>query len=91
MKTGDKVVCVDDSPCRCRIKCGGAIGLKLNSIYVIEGFDFEDGELLLLLVGFSPLTMPIPHKGRTMSASRFRLLDHLKERTRQIESEGLSK
>lgn len=89
MKIGDKVVCVDASPCICTPDCNQDLGLILNQVYVIENFLVcPDGHLRLFLYGFIPLSSslhanPLPCVG----AWRFRLLDHLKEQSKQSQTQ----
>lgn len=80
MKPGDKVVCIDDSPCRVyKID----LGIKKNQTYVISGTMTHNGKLFLYLVGFNmPNTCQIFGR-RTFRADRFRLLDELKQEARE--------
>ena len=77
MKIGDKVVCVNDSPCRCG--CGEPCEVKKDAVYVISGFTIgSNGDLGLNLVGVVPFAFSM-HINFGWSSSRFRLLDELKE------------
>lgn len=83
MKIGDKVVCVDDSPCKnegCKIRhiSHQIGGLTRNQIYVIRKFRVDSrGQLGIGVIG---ITKPCPISGMdTMLATRFRLLDELKQ------------
>ncbi len=79
MKIGDKVVCVSADPCRSTF-CGlkHPIPLIEGNVYVINGFFVDDlGILGISVIG---ITKPCPNFSKdTMQASRFRLLDHMKE------------
>lgn len=76
MKIGDKVVCVDDAPCRC---CGTTGHFIKGQVYVIiEMFVFDDILVFQLLGNYFETET---HLG--VCASRFRLLDHLKEASKQ--------
>lgn len=80
MKVGDKVVCVDDSPCRCSCHKGEPCSLILNHVYVVEGLTETDGVSGLLLYG----KRDDRHKFNfAYSANRFRLLDELKQEARE--------
>lgn len=82
MKVGDKVVCVDDSPCSGRCKCGAPVNIiRKDSIYVIESMFILHGKLYLILLGVPAQ----PKHMRGITAARFRLLDHLKEQTRKTQ------
>ena len=84
MKTGDKVVCVDDS----QKPCGCVQPLILNNVYVVdEVSDFKDrnGQFGIRIIGLYPEHSV---ECRFVScgfnrASRFRLLSELKEEARQ--------
>lgn len=80
MKTGDKVVCVDDAPCfTCGIKM---TGLFKDQLYVISHFDPDCRELVCMLgVEF------VCECGNDGAAiERFRKLDELKAEARQRQS-----
>ena len=81
MKIGDKVVCVDDSPCRCG--CGQELNVKQGVIYVVSGFKIWNGILGLLLVGVIQSHKEYGNEA-AIAASRFRLLDHLKEKSQSL-------
>jgi len=52
MKPGDKVVCVDDSPCAV---CGDSMGLVLSSGFrVLEVCIHENGLPVIRMAGFKP-------------------------------------
>jgi hypothetical protein len=88
MKIGDKVVCIDNSPCRCG-RCGGMpISLVKGAVYVIEGFAVYKRSLLLLLVGLVHPKNAAHTEYNSANSDRFRLLDELKEhaRSKQVES-----
>lgn len=86
MKTGDKVVCVDDSPCRL---CGAPVNLKKGQVYVIMEIEDVSGlygrEPALKLIG-TPATCLEHNPFNAHRASRFRLLDELKQEN-QLKSE----
>lgn len=76
MKIGDKVVCVDDSPCG---NCGVSLGFIKNNVYVISavrGTPDSRGSIGIKCIG-------VPchnHKNQGyVNSLRFRLLDELKE------------
>lgn len=81
MKIGDKVVCVDDSPCKCG--CGTIFPIVKGSIYIIESFKTlaNSGELALRLIRVIRPPNSRHLSDITLRASRFRLLDHLKEQS----------
>ena len=78
MKIGDKVVCVDDSPCI----CGQQIGLIKNNVYVVEACGEQNGRSVFYLLGWqaSCKDNPIHRDSRknTARATRFRSLDEMK-------------
>lgn len=73
MKIGDKVVCVDNSPC---VTCGTPFSLLVGIIYIINELEIENGELLVGIIGYRPKCHT---DGQLFISSRFRLLDHMKE------------
>jgi len=75
MTIGDKVVCVDDSPCKC---CGGIFPTTKGMVYVIENLLVYHKGLVLMLVGVNAA----PLHARGILAYRFRLLDELKQEAR---------
>lgn len=80
MKIGDKVVCVDDSPCKCPgIYCNGAMPVKRNGVFVIEGLFISSGILFIILFGVAAQSGHL----RGVNASRFRLLDDMKQEARE--------
>jgi hypothetical protein len=75
MKIGDKVICVDDSPCA---KCGIKHGFIKNNIYVIidvRGTPDWRGSIGVKCIGVASHA----HGSGYISSLRFRLLDELKE------------
>jgi hypothetical protein len=76
MKIGDKVVCVNDSPC---CDCGIKHGYIKNNVYVISavrGTDDGTGSIGVRCIGVNYH----PNCGTGYNSSRrFRLLDELKE------------
>ena len=70
MKYGDKVVCVDDSPCQ---SCGAPVNVIKHQVYVVEA-RFDDWAAISL-IGIRPIC------GARFfyRADRFRMLDELKE------------
>jgi len=78
MKIGDKVVCVDDGPCR---TCKNPIGLIKNQVYVVRGsFKWTNGVIYLQLLGFiSKCAENHEWIGDTANRNRFRLLDEMKQ------------
>jgi hypothetical protein len=80
MEIGTKVVCIDDSPSKCRCCLGEPTGLIKNQVYVIEGFEIDGfGTLGLVLVGTRPKPKSHPLEGKGFNVRRFRSLDHIKE------------
>lgn len=85
MKIGDKVVCVDDSPCR---HCGTGTNVRRDSVYVVLAFHkAHDGIPCLELIG-----SPIHVCGQKLTyhrASRFRSLDEVKAENAMKRKEGV--
>lgn len=79
MNVGDKVVCVDDSPC---CYCHTPIDLLSGQVYVVSGIRicYVSKNLVLDILGLKPTCHGI---GQAYNAKRFRKLDELKEETRQ--------
>lgn len=81
MKIGDKVVCVDDSPCQCLVRCGSPSGVEKGRVYVVaDTVGVSDG-LRLILVGRAPVPYHAsspPTFGRGLDANRFRRLEEVK-------------
>lgn len=78
MKTGDKVVCVNDSPCTV---CGIPVPLFMNSVYVSIGAsdNWADGIMRLKILGYdSKCEHALGCRG-WVGAWRFRRLDELKK------------
>lgn len=76
MKIGDKVVCVDDSPC---VVCGGKTNHVLGSVYVVNGFFVYKSIPRLGLIGYRTNCKHAPAGFENFTrASRYRLLDDLK-------------
>lgn len=73
MKIGDKVVCVDDSPC---VNCGKKT-LIVNNVYVVEATQihplYQELEIRVLGANHEP-----PNCRAFWRGDRFRLLDELK-------------
>ena len=78
MKPGDKVVCVDDSPCRCGNCNGRPAGLIKNNVYVIA--DIWEHQLGIVIDVVGTVNPPEgKHMTNTFGAYRFRLLDEMKQ------------
>lgn len=83
MKIGDKVVCVNDSPCNwCRVP----IGLKKGQVYVIDGIIRRNGGFSVLILGWTLSCAHLEaHNGEPKNEAwieRFRLLDEMKAEAR---------
>ena len=77
MKIGDKVVCVDDSPCSL---CGAPINLIKNQVYVAMGVsDQWPPDLRVSILGRKSKCEHGRELEHWVAARRFRLLDELKE------------
>lgn len=74
MKIGDKVVCVDDSPCKI---CSSKIYILENNIYVISATEMSNESKC----GLAVQILGIDHNCGSGFANgdRFRLLDELKK------------
>jgi len=86
MKAGDKVVCVDDSPCHCG--CGTAVNVKKGLIYVIREV-FEGGNKIgrfLCLDLYGVVHTNTNHASIGIWVERFRLLEELKQEAAQRQS-----
>lgn len=81
MKAGDKVVCVDDSPCKCGL-CGGIkFPSAKNQVSVIRKNGQMAGIECIWLIG---ITVPHgTHSDAGINPARFRLLDELKQDSAQ--------
>ena len=86
MNIGDKVVCIDDSPCKCG--CGYKMPLLKNNIYVIEAMKLANHGLCIMLFGIRAKS---PCEGKDgenwFLFRRFRLLDELKKQNEQKQLE----
>lgn len=85
MKPGDKAVCIDDSPCR---NCGEIVPLIKNQVYVIEKLHTDSsgnrGPILIGVAGCSGcIDWNLAAKVGAWYSERFRLLDELKQQTRE--------
>ena len=88
MKIGDKVVCIDDSPC-CR--CGAKnIYISKGMVYVVANVRLSILENPIIdLIGIKP---PECHtKNQGFCINRFRLLDELKEESKQKADKELAR
>ncbi len=84
MKPGDKVVCIDDSPCRCgRDFCTDPLLVTKGCVYVIESTYFRKF-FTLVLIGV-PARL---HHARGTNACRFRLLDEMKKEAKVTQAKG---
>lgn len=84
MKSGDKVVCVDDSFPSRAFYLFTSMPVK-NKVYIIRDFDAswtEPNIYLIWLIGISGTTHPRTGREEAFKAARFRLLDELKEESR---------
>lgn len=74
MKIGDKVVCVDDGPCRCH---GHKVPVKKGRVYVIESFPVPDKRNVtgVILIGVRQQRNHL----RGVNIKRVRLLDEMKQ------------
>lgn len=81
MKPGDKVVCVDDSPCS---YCDSAMNLKRNRVYCVESINARGTGFRV--VGHCTCSAfcvsALFHKSHNR-IERFRLLDDLKQEAKQ--------
>lgn len=79
MNVGDKVVCVDDSPCKI---CGVISDLIVNRVYVVQKITQHK---CIVVVGIAMKACHISNDGNDWGyvPERFRKLDELKEETRQ--------
>ncbi len=88
MKPGDKVVCVDSSPCQ---TCHRQLSLVLGSVYVIADMwiDPLEGLLLVDVIGCKDeCHNPSSHCVRLgYDARRFRPLEEFKQRARERQKE----
>lgn len=75
MEPGNKVVCIDDSPCKV---CGRILEIVKGKVYVVRGIRMNNvtPTLILDLVGLYPECHGAPNPG--YSIKRFRLLDEIK-------------
>lgn len=71
MNIGDKVVCVDDSPC---CNCGAPSALKKNAVYVVSGVRVRYNQMAVDIVGLRPACHK-PHTYISYRATRFRHLN----------------
>ena len=78
MKTGDKVVCVDDSPCQ---TCGASVNVIKHQVYVVE--HSCNDRPAISLIGIRPNC----GSGLFYRADRFRLLDELKSANKQQQAQ----
>lgn len=84
MKIGDKVVCIDDSPCRI---CGFPQPIIKNTVYVIEEIDQTENGIGVNLIGnHAPACHGYNSEIHFYWLYRFRLLDELKAETRERQS-----
>lgn len=79
MSIGDKVVCVDDSPCK---TCGANLSIVKGSIYVIVGLRLSRYGSIPMLDLLGAEAACHGEKNNGYMAARFRLLDEMKHRTR---------
>jgi hypothetical protein len=82
MNIGDKVVCVDDSPC---VQCGGNGNIKKGIVYVIQNIRQSTlGKVTILdLIGVNPNCHNSPYGKTAYSANRFRLLSEMQSEAAQ--------
>lgn len=78
---GDKVVCVDDSACKC---CGQPVPVKRDVVYVITGFRVWRNVLALHLTGVLADHGDTPNAG--INSNRFRKLTDI-QRENQLRKE----
>lgn len=85
MNIGDKVVCVNDSRCRCAICIGLPVPVIKNNVYVVERISnaFSGRTTAIVLLGVPKVHEDLPDRG--IGADRFRLLDELKQQAKQRE------
>lgn len=78
MKIGDKVVCVDAGPC---VLCGKPVPLVSGLVYVVRSMEISilTGNPLVVVIGRMPECHRIEGQLQAYVASRFRLLDELKQ------------
>ena len=84
MNIGDKVVCVDDSPCK---TCGSPLALSKNQIYVVIGIRKSNitTQILLDIIGSKPTCHQSPNPGYL--ANRFRPLNEIKTANKQQQAQ----
>ena len=87
MKIGDKVVCIDNSPCA---TCGVPSKLIRDTVYVIAGTRIGNSasnfRIQLMLVGIPNPNCHISDSEVWHSLRRFRLLDELKQQAAMKEA-----
>lgn len=86
MKIGDKVVCVDDSPCR---KCGVPHGFVKNNVYVIRSVRGTLDRLGSIGIRCIGVTCHNHNEEGYVRSLRFRLLDELKQQSKERQQEGI--
>jgi hypothetical protein len=93
MTPGQKVVCVDDSPCG---YCGDSMGLIKGQVYVVSSSDtHENGRPVVRLIGWQTACAKNHlEPAHWAGAHRFRLLSDLKHlasiRQHKIEKKDIS-
>ncbi len=88
MKIGDKVVCIDASPCRCTNCPNLPVALVLGRVYVIKGFEIhlkDNKTLQIIVLGLPEFSTDGYHsRNDSYGAFRFRLLDEMKREASQV-------
>lgn len=83
MIPGDKVVCVDDSPGKC---CGKVVPLIKGNVYIVDKIVvFTPKGMAIQVLGIHSKESKCHYAG--FNSNRFRLLDELKQESKQRQSE----
>lgn len=88
MNTGDKVICIDNQPCKI---CKDDTGLILNNVYVIRLVELSPKKAKphVLLLGFSSKCSHNHDSEMRLSITRFRKLDDMKREAQQTQEAGV--
>ncbi len=83
MKIGDKVVCIDDSPCRCTLCNRVDLGIKKGQIYNIIGLLEMPLGLTISLTNVLGCPSYRVYYGCFIGADRFRLIEKSKTKVKK--------